>query len=65
MPVRVGMPFNVTGLSEVIRNPIYATSVGLLLYSKEQQLDGVQVQEPQSNKPGVWHRVKEWVKGEF
>ena len=28
----LGMPHNVTGLSDVIDNPIYATGVGLLVY---------------------------------
>ena len=31
MPVRLGVPQNMTGLTDVVRNPIYATGVGLLL----------------------------------
>ena len=31
MPVRLGIPQYVDGLSEVVRNPIHATGVGLLL----------------------------------
>ena len=34
MPVRLGVPQYVTGLSEVVSNPIHATGVGLLLYAK-------------------------------
>ena len=32
MPVRLGIPQYVTGLVDVVRNPIYATGVGLLLF---------------------------------
>jgi cell division protein FtsA len=38
MPVRLGYPRYVTGLTEVTKNPIYATGVGLLLYAREQQM---------------------------
>ncbi len=32
LPVRVGVPTSMTGISDVLRNPAYATSVGLLLW---------------------------------
>jgi len=32
MPVRLGEPQHVTGLIDVVRNPIHATGVGLLIY---------------------------------
>ncbi len=35
MPVRQGIPLYVTGLQDVIRNPIYSTAVGLLLFGNE------------------------------
>ena len=35
MPVRLGAPQYVVGLHEVIKNPIHATGVGLLLYGNE------------------------------
>ena len=34
MPVRLGVPQYVTGLVDVVSNPIHATGVGLLLYAK-------------------------------
>ncbi|RLA46763.1 MAG: cell division protein FtsA [Gammaproteobacteria bacterium] len=37
MPVRVGYPQMVQGLTDIVRNPIYATSVGLLQYGIEHQ----------------------------
>ena len=35
MPVRLGVPQYVEGLADVVRNPIHATGVGLLLYGRE------------------------------
>ena len=34
VPVRLGVPQHVSGLVEVVRNPIFATSVGLLIHGK-------------------------------
>ena len=35
VPVRLGVPQYVEGLVDVVRNPIHATGVGLLIYGKE------------------------------
>ncbi len=32
LPVRIGMPSEVSGLVDIVRNPTYSTGVGLLLY---------------------------------
>ena len=45
MPVRLGVPQNVTGLTDIVNNPIYATGVGLLKYGITHSSGG-------SNKPG-------------
>lgn len=37
MPVSLGLPRHVQGLKDIVRNPIYATAVGLLLYGKERE----------------------------
>jgi len=37
MPVRLGAPQNVRGLSDIVNNPIYSTAVGLLIYAMKQQ----------------------------
>ncbi len=36
MPVRSGVPQHISGLVDVVRNPVYATGVGLLIYGKQQ-----------------------------
>src|ERR1700755_56463 len=35
VPVRLGLPQSVQGLSDVVRNPIFSTGVGLLLYARD------------------------------
>ena len=64
MPVRLGLPQYVTGLTDVVKNPKYATSVGLLLYGYEQMhsnstADSYKLQE----ETGLWQRMKNWFKG--
>jgi len=41
MPVRIGYPKHVTGLVDVVRNPIHATGVGLLLFGHKHRNEGV------------------------
>ncbi len=40
MPVRIACPQNVRGLADVVRNPIYATGVGLLHYALQETRHG-------------------------
>ena len=35
VPVRIGVPNTVSGLVDVVRNPIYATGVGLLMFGHQ------------------------------
>jgi cell division protein FtsA len=37
LPVRVGIPTDIYGISEVLRDPAYATSVGLLLWGTKHE----------------------------
>jgi len=39
LPVRVGYPNSVGGLSEIVKNPMYATAVGLVLYGRHHTSD--------------------------
>jgi len=64
MPVRVGGPQFVTGLADVIHNPIYATSVGLLLYGMQQR-DNQEIISAQPGMNSVWGRMKNWFQGSF
>lgn len=65
MPVRLGLPRYVTGLVDVLRNPIYSTAIGLLLYGRQQQLERQIDTSISQGLPGVWGRVKRWFQGNF
>lgn len=65
MPVRLGIPQYVTGLSDVVRNPIYATGVGLLLFGKQQHTHGERQIAVGSGFKGLWARMKNWFTGNF
>ena len=64
MPVSIGKPKSVAGLSDIVRNPIYATSVGLLQYGlgNAPQSHGALRSETQSGS--VWQSVKSWLLGQ-
>ena len=66
MPVRLGSPQYVEGLMDVVRNPIYATGVGLLLYGFESMSRRTTRGAPISSNLGdVWDRMKSWFSGQF
>jgi cell division protein FtsA len=68
MPVRLGSPQHITGLADVVRNPIYATGVGLLLYGRENYVRSSRRDAPivsQINVRNVWERMKGWFRGDF
>lgn len=64
MPVRLGTPQHVTGLAEVIQNPIYATSVGLLLYAMQQR-EAQRDAFTQNGLKTLLGRMKGWFQGNF
>jgi len=66
MPVRLGSPQYVDGLLEVVRNPIHATGVGLLLYGLENlSRRGKRSAPVGSGLSDVWDRMKSWFQGQF
>jgi cell division protein FtsA len=65
MPVRLGIPQYVTGVNDVVRNPIYATGVGLLLFGKQQHAHGERHVAVSSGFRGLWIRMKNWFTGNF
>ena len=59
MPVSLGKPKNVAGLSDIVRNPIYSTAVGLLHYGANQQTRGV-AKKPKQKSDGLINQFKKW-----
>jgi cell division protein FtsA len=66
MPVRLGMPQGVTGLTDVVRNPVYSTAVGLLLYGQKAEQEGTSARRQARGGPVDWfERFKRWFQGHF
>jgi cell division protein FtsA len=63
MPVRLGLPQYVGGLSEVVRNPRYATGVGLLLAGLEQYQRHQLVRMQSSSIQQIFEKMKSWFQG--
>ena len=57
MPVRIGRPVNVKGLSDELKSPIYSTAVGLLLYGMQQHEDP---QQSRRSKFNLFSKMKGW-----
>ncbi len=65
MPVRLGMPRYVGGLSEVVSNPRYATGVGLVLMGKQQLERHLSGQMESSSFGRMLEKMKSWFQGNF
>src|SRR3954453_15295279 len=65
LPVRVGVPTYVGGLSEVVRTPRYATAVGLLLEGREQFLRGQAARAQVAGIGGIAERMRQWFSANF
>ncbi len=64
MPVRLGVPRYVTGLVDVVRNPIHATGVGLLLFGQQNSA----LRLPRERKGALkatLERMRSWFQGNF
>jgi len=65
MPVRLGHPQHVTGLVEVVSNPIHATGVGLLLYARANAHSVATAKPVLGGMKTVFDRMKTWFQGNF
>ncbi|OGT21314.1 MAG: cell division protein FtsA [Gammaproteobacteria bacterium RBG_16_57_12] len=65
MPVRLGIPQHVSGLVDVIRNPIYATGVGLLLYGAHNHQQRRAEMRLEKGAKGMWEKMRSWFQGNF
>ncbi|NNJ95245.1 MAG: cell division protein FtsA [Halobacteria archaeon] len=65
MPVRLGAPQYVTGLVDVVRNPIYATGVGLLLFGHQNRDQRSMDIGLGKGLRGVLDRMRGWFHGNF
>ena len=59
MPVRVGAPQHAEGLSDIIRNPIYATAVGLLIFGARDE-ESATTSRSGSTAGGFFAGIRDW-----
>jgi cell division protein FtsA len=61
LPVRVGKPHDLHGLTDVLESPAYATAVGLLLWGMRHRPTEIQETSRIPRLPGeLWPRVRDW-----
>jgi cell division protein FtsA len=67
VPVRLGMPHHIAGLSEVVKNPMYSTGVGLIQFGQLNQGGARERDKPREKLSisSVYERMKSWFKGSF
>jgi len=63
-PVRIGAPHNVAGLADIVRNPIYSTGVGLLLYGLKQFQEQGGIITKGEPRITLVSRVTRWFQGD-
>ena len=63
MPVSQGAPRNVVGLKDIVRNPVYATGVGLLMYGKQREEE--QRGRKRARGTGGFSRLRKWLSENF
>ena len=64
MPVSLGKPYGISGLADIVKNPIYSTAVGLLLYGAERHSEDLVM--PHSAAMGsVVDKLKSWFMGNY
>lgn len=64
VPVRLASPQGISGLSDVVNNPIHATGVGLLQYGLKQLNSGKKTTTTRRKKSG-WQSFKQWIAENF
>ncbi len=64
LPARLGLPRDVTGLQDIVCNPIYSTAVGLLLFGNDNR-PGRLGPALRVRRKGLWARIKSWLQGNF
>jgi cell division protein FtsA len=65
MPVRLAAPQGVSGLADVVNNPMYSTGVGLLMYGlKQRGADNAPVVKT-GDRESLMEKIKTWFTGNF
>ena len=62
VPVRIGEPDNIGGLKDVVKNPAFATGVGLVMYGSKNNKDKQFEKSDTKTFYGLLERMKQWFK---
>lgn len=65
VPVRIGVPTHISGLVELVRNPIYATGAGLLMYGHQNRRNLSWESKQDWGGKSIWQRMMSWFQGNF
>ncbi|STZ76890.1 cell division protein FtsA [Bergeriella denitrificans] len=69
LPARIGVPQEMGGVSERIRNPRYATAIGLLEAARGEEdgspVSGAVMVGSEGEKAGLWARFQKWLRDNF
>ncbi|WNC72974.1 cell division protein FtsA [Thalassotalea psychrophila] len=65
MPVRIGSPLDIQGLSDYVNDPSYSTVIGLLKYGIEASAEGTTNSTAGEGVVSALTRMKNWFKGQF
>ncbi|MDC7228558.1 MAG: cell division protein FtsA [Spirochaetales bacterium] len=66
VPARIGYPFELGGLVQEYRNPMYSTAVGLVMYGDELSMQESEVKNVGKRaKSGAGNRFRNWMKEFF
>ncbi|MBI1822640.1 MAG: cell division protein FtsA [Nitrospirae bacterium] len=62
LPVRIGFPIDIGGVADVVRSPMYATGVGLILHSVRTR---EKPEQPVGQNGHLTGKLREWIKELF
>jgi cell division protein FtsA len=64
-PVRLGLPLDIGGLTDLVHNPMYATGVGLALYGRDRLLVAESMHPGQGGFTQAFRRAVAWFQNFF
>jgi cell division protein FtsA len=62
LPVRIGVPRRLLGLTRTISSPIYSTAVGLLQWGLAREATSGEPPMPSGDRLTFWGRLQEWIR---
>ncbi len=65
MPVRIGVPLEIEGLTDMVKDPRFATGVGLILFGRQNQEHERFDFSERSGFSAILARMKKWFQGNF